>query len=302
MRLKSYFSTIITLAFCGVISAQIDFHADDSVVCAPATVKFSLDYTTVDTTTLTSILWDFGNGQTSNLYDPQPVSYPITGSFTVSIVIDGNIASPITKPNYIGVHQIVMANFDPEIITPPYEYQFTPSETITETSTTFSYLWVYRDDQNQMIRNITEFVTSAIQDNAQDVYVFPDTGYYEVSLKVRNMAAGCVDSVSQTIHVQEAADTTATDTTTYQVANLFMPELQDYFIIDPQDVDVVLAFKVFSRTGVLVYSEESPVINWDGRTNSGILLHTGVYFYVLEALRGDPDKYYSTRGFIHLFR
>lgn len=306
MRFKSLFLTVVSLAFCGILSAQIDFYADDTVDCNPAFIKFSLDHTTVDTNTLTSVDWNFGNGQTVTSFNPPTVFYSSPGSYTVSIVIDGNTGSPITKTNYIVIHETVSADFEFEITTPPYQYRFSPLGTITEPAVNNFFRWSYYNDQSDMIRNITYIVNSTDQANARDNFEFPDTGYYTVALNIRS-PFGCSDSVSQLIHVQEVADTTdPNDTTgadsTFVVGNVFAPESEGYFIIDPEDDAVVLSFQLFSRTGVIVYKAESPVIYWDGKTNSGRDLETGVYFYVLEALRGDPDKYYSVRGFIHLFR
>ena len=302
MSCKRIFSTGIVLVFCGMLLAQTKFYADDSIGCSPFTVKFSLDYTTIDTTTATSVDWDFGNGQTITSFNPPAVTYSDPGTYTVSIVVDGNTGSPITKTDYIVVHETVPANFDYEVIVDPLSYLFSPTETITTSTDTYYYRWSYYNDSSTLIGNITYIVDNTNQDNVRDSFEFSDTGYYQVALSVRS-SLGCSDSVSQIIHVQEAVDTTTpTDTTAFVVGNVFAPESEGFFIIDPDNPNVVLSFKVFSRTGVLVYQEESPIIYWDGRTNSGRDLLTGVYFYVLEATVGDPDRYYSTRGFIHLFR
>lgn len=304
MSCKVIFSTIVSFIFCGILSAQVDFYADDTLGCERMLVKFSLDHTTVDTNTLTSVEWNFGIGNPVTSFNPPPVRYSQAGTYSVSIVIDGNTASPITKTGYIVVHEVVSAEFEYDITAQPLDYRFSPLGTID--NDTANFLWEIYDDASDRIANMT-FPSRVDPDRAVYNYSFPDTGTYSVKLKITtNWTTGletgsCIDSSMQTIIVQELPDTSGIDSV-FVVANVFSPETQDYFIIQPEHMDIVLSFIVFSRTGVVVYKEESPTIYWDGRTNTGRDLDTGVYFYVLEALQNDPENYYSKRGFIHLFR
>jgi hypothetical protein len=304
MRFKNLFSTIIAFAFCGILSAQIDFYANDTMGCEPLSIKFSLDHTTIDTNTIDSVVWNFGIGRAINSFNPANVRYSQPGKYTVSIVVYGSTTSTITKTNYIVVHEVVSADFDFDITNPLLGYQFNPLGTII--SDTTSFLWEIFDDASDRISNIT-YPNKVDPNTAVYDYDFPDTGSYSVKLKVTtNWTEGtqtehCVDSSLQVVLVREIPDTADNDSV-FVVGNVFSPETQDYFVIAPTDPDITLSFIVFSRNGVVVYKQESPVIYWDGRTNSGRDLDTGVYFYVLEALHNDPSKYYSKRGFIHLFR
>ncbi|HEX2394967.1 MAG TPA: gliding motility-associated C-terminal domain-containing protein, partial [Bacteroidales bacterium] len=77
--------------------------------------------------------------------------------------------------------------------------------------------------------------------------------------------------------------------------------INDLFIIHSEG-DIPLRIRIFSRTGILVYESEGPVITWNGETASGDKLKTGIYYYTLEAISGDPHKWYTKTGFIHMYR
>jgi hypothetical protein len=300
MRFKGIFAAIFAVFYCVFLSAQVDFYADDTLGCAGMRVKFSLDHTTIDTNSTDSVVWDFGIGPTVKSFNPSPITYSQPGKYTVSIVIDGNTGSPITKTDYIEVHEVVQGDFDFDIVDSPYGYRFNPQGTI-DTDTT-SFLWEIYDNSTNRISNIT-FINRTKPSTAYYDYNFPDTGSYVVKLKATTtwtsgtQTGHCTDTTSQTILVEIPQNDSV-----FHVGNVFSPSTQTFFVIEPTDPDIILSFIVFSRTGVAVYKEESPVIYWDGRTNSGQDLSTGVYFYVLEALQNDASKRYSTRGFIHLFR
>jgi PKD repeat protein len=299
MRFNFFLTILTAFVFCGKLSAQADFIADNTAGCAPFTVKFSLDPATVDTNILSSVEWDFGNGDPKVIsFNPPTVVYSSPGNYTVSIVIDGDVLNPITKTDYIAVHSKVLADFDFQPVEEPYTYEFLPINPINDASATYFYRWTYYDE-NLLIRNVTYIENDQI--TTADTFAFPDTGIYRVALNIRD-SYGCNDSTSQLIQIKIAEDSNTTDTAEFVVANVFAPESEDFFIINPEDPAVALSFKVFSRTGVIVYSTEAQIVYWDGKTNSGRDLDTGVYFYTLEALQGDTNNYYSKRGFIHLFR
>ncbi len=72
-----------------------------------------------------------------------------------------------------------------------------------------------------------------------------------------------------------------------------------YFEVET-DGTTVYEFNVFTRTGTRVYRSESPRIFWDGKSNGGVDLKEGVYYYVIEEIAEDDP--YTRAGFVYLFR
>ncbi len=67
--------------------AQITFIADTTTGCSSLEVTFTyIDASIVDT--VTSVDWDFGNGQTATGKESQTVTYDSDGIYTVSITIN----------------------------------------------------------------------------------------------------------------------------------------------------------------------------------------------------------------------
>lgn len=296
MNFRYQFSVLVILLTGVYLNAQVDFTADQVSGCMPLKVKFSLDYTTIDTSIATSVQWFFGDGSNVVSFDPPAVTYPKPGKYSVRIVVNGNATNPIIKTNYISVHSPLPATFTAEPTDSALIYRFVPDEDITDGAATFYYRWQYYSKENR-IYNITYIVDNLTQDNSIDTFVFPSTGPYGVSLHIRD-SYGCADSTFQQVNVVQALDTTQP----FVVGNVFAPASQDFFVIDPQNLNVRLKIQIYSRTGILVFKSEAEKIYWDGRTNSGMELGTGVYFYILESTQGDPTGYYNTKGFIHLFR
>jgi gliding motility-associated-like protein len=99
-------------------------------------------------------------------------------------------------------------------------------------------------------------------------------------------------------------DSLAADTVQGHLAipNVFTPNgdgINDYFEVETNGV-TVYEFSVFTRTGTRIYYSLSPRIFWDGKSNGGLDLKEGVYYYVIEATE-DPEPFEGA-GFMHLLR
>ncbi|MBN2484983.1 MAG: gliding motility-associated C-terminal domain-containing protein [Bacteroidales bacterium] len=300
MRFIKVFTIITALAFSRLLPAQVDFQVSDSIGCAPMQVSFTLN-----TDTLTSFQWMFGEGPVSTQQTPVH-TYENAGKYKVVLNYTND-----SVVKFVTVHETVTAAFEYETASSPLEYRFLPLGNISTDSTSFRWE-VYSDTllgAGTRVGNMT-FPFKLDASEAVYEYEFSDTAYFAIKLNVTtNWFEGsqrrhCSDSSVIVLFAPEElepSDTISRDSV-FAVANVFVPTTQDYYIIDPKDPAVVLSFQVFSRTGVLVYKSESPVIYWDGRNISGQVLGTGVYYFVLEAISGDNSGYYSSRGFIHLFR
>ncbi len=299
MRYKQLFHIMLLLyAFSGTY-AQPNFTVSDSVGCTPFAVKFSIDTSSVDMDTIDYLTWDFGLADTINSLDPDTIVYLNSGTYTVQIIINGDRDNPVVKTDYITVYQTLPASFRYEEVssaTPmSLTYNFIPLAEITDTAVMYFFIWRYDlinpDSSLTSIRFQENVVDYATRDNASDVIVFPDTATYMVRLRVED-DRGCENETRQVIVIREGVN----------LPNIFLPKSSPFYIIDPSDLNIVLSIKIYSRSGILVYQQEAPVITWDGRTSSGLDLNTGVYYFILESIQGDPLGNYDQTGFIHLFR
>lgn len=114
-------------------------------------------------------------------------------------------------------------------------------------------------------------------------------------------AKGCTATDSVTVHV-------LCDNSMLFIPNTFTPNgdgLNDYFFPRGKGIDIVSAFRVYSRWGELLFSREAMPVNdefagWNG-TYKGQKLAPDVYVYIIEAKcdNGDPIKW---KGDVTLMR
>lgn len=130
-------------------------------------------------------------------------------------------------------------------------------------------------------------------------YTFTTAGLHQVKLDVRNSNSGQTAEFTQTIRV--LPDFTSGKVPLENIPNVFTPNsdgVNDNFII-PTSGTAWFDFRIFSRSGGLIYKAESSVLVWDGKNNQGTDMPEGVYYYVIEDLSG---QYESAKGFVYLFR
>ncbi|MBP1667764.1 MAG: cell surface protein [Bacteroidetes bacterium] len=251
--------------------------ASDTFGCGEARVKFALD--NVDPGTVTSILWDFGNGTTSDQVDPDTVVYNTPGYFDVSVVINGDQAHAVSEERLVHVQLLSPADFT-YAETADYDTYILEHTGVTDPSATYRYLWEIHDVDTDTTKQIT--VT----------FPAPDT-VYTVKLTVSDNF-GCTDSKETSLYVFSELI----------VQNVFTPNgdnRNDFFTVSSYG-STPLALKIFTRSGSLVYEAEGYTITWDGCTSWGLELSQGIYYYVLDAIGDNPDKRFHKSGFIYLYR
>lgn len=297
MGLKSIVATIFLFLSCRIAFTQTTiFYGDDPVGCAPHTVQFTFDDpANIDTDTITTVSWSFGNGQTSNQINPPLVTYNNPGTYTVSVIINGYSTTPFVKTDYISVGRKVIATFEIGETDTLLTYELLPQSNITDASATYFYRW-HVSSADSIYPTVTKIVNTGNIDNREKIVEFSDAGNFLISLVITD-TYGCKDSIAQQLLV------TVPDTA-LRIQNVFAPNspTMPYFVIDPGNPSITLLFEVFTRTGILVYKTESQTVYWDGKNFSGQDLNTGVYFYSLKAVKGDPTGYYTKQGFFHLYR
>ncbi|MFO7659213.1 MAG: gliding motility-associated C-terminal domain-containing protein, partial [Bacteroidales bacterium] len=254
--------------------------------CDSLKVKFRL--INVDTDTISPILWDFGNRTSSVLVDPDTVIY-IAGNtptvhYTVRAIINGDPNNIIVKSDFISLYRIVKADFrctdtlsnTTSIIKVCYSL-----DPLFDTAAVYQYTWQMEGfSENNDVRPIYTFINE------------PDT--VVASLTLEDLTHGCISTSVQNVIL----------TPEVTVQNVFTPngdDMNDFFMISGGGVN--LNIRIFSRSGLLVYEGEGTEIVWDGKTEYGMELNPGVYFYVLTSSSSqDPLGKFNKTGYIYLFK
>ena len=149
------------------------------------TVPFSVSFNNSSTGAANMTYnWNFGNGQTSTLQNPAPVTYNAGGNFTVTLTV----TNPTTGCTSVSSEQLVISNFAAGIDVPANACvgQAVP---INDNSTTGANVWNWNFGNGQ---------TSTAQ-NSTTVYNSPGT--YTITLSTQNTGSGCASNTSTQITV-----------------------------------------------------------------------------------------------------
>ena len=123
-------------------------------------------------------------------------------------------------------------------------------------------------------------------------YMFTSNGMQTVCLSITNNF-GCIDSVCKNFEVQEY----------FVLPNIFTPNDDgdnDYWYVKNSGMEK-FRIEIYNRWGLKIYESESAQIKWDGRTNAGVELNDGTYYFILHAV-SVTKKDYSTTGYIQLLK
>ncbi len=163
-------------------SPVVDFSSSVTTGCFPLNVQFT-DKSTPGSGTITSRVWDFGDGIIST--DPSPShTYKVAGTFTIALsVTNSNGCSKISsKVNLISIQGGVKADFTLGPIAscnPPVQANFTNTSTGVGI---ISNEWLFGDGSTSTATNPSHNYTTA--------------GSYSVSLVVKTQL-GCVDTMTK---------------------------------------------------------------------------------------------------------
>ncbi|MDX2245624.1 MAG: PKD domain-containing protein [Bacteroidia bacterium] len=176
----SFFALFLLLPF-KPLQAQVtsDFTSNAQSGCSPLTVQF----TNLSSGPITSYLWDFGNGNTSNLPNPG-VIYVTPGTYTVTLTVsDGSASDVMVKTGFITVFQDPAANFGASVTNgcAPLPVLFNDLTTLGNAPIT-SWVWDFGDG------NVSNLPTP--------VHTYGAPGSYDVTLVVTD-ANGCTSSLLQ---------------------------------------------------------------------------------------------------------
>jgi gliding motility-associated-like protein len=202
-----------------------------------------------------SYLWNFGDGGTSTLQNPNYL-YTSNGSFNVSLTVTTihGCVSTITNNNFIDVFPAPNADFSAN---PQSTTTTAPQITFTDLSTGAITNWAW------------DFgVTGTLSDTSSTqnpVYSYADSSIYTVQLIVTN-SFGCTDTATSTVDVEPEyvlfAPNAFTPNNHDGLNDTFMPQGVG---IDPDNFEM----DIFDRWGNNIYKTNDIYKGWDGKANGG---------------------------------
>lgn len=168
-------------------SARIDFTANTTVSCLPAVIRFQNGVVMQGQGSVTSYLWEFGDGTTSTEANPVK-TYTTLGFFTVRLVVttDNGCVVSSMRTRFIRIIGGVTPNFDfsrLDACNTPIGINFNNQSTGPGN---LDYRWAFGNS------------TTSTEKNPSASY--SATGNYNVKLVV-NSSYGCSDSVTRAITV-----------------------------------------------------------------------------------------------------
>jgi len=151
--------------------------------CATSTTTFT-NRSRVDSTTITSVFWDFGDGNTSSDYSPSH-QYSDTGRYLVKLICfsaDGCVDS-IQRTIMVSPSPIPLFSFKNDCALTPIPFI---DSTLSFNDVIVNWRWNFGDTTFSNLKNPNKVYTSG--------------GDYNVSLRVRN-SAGCFATLTKKIKV-----------------------------------------------------------------------------------------------------
>ncbi len=223
--------------------------ADDTSGCEPLCVNF-----TCTTANITNWSWDFGDGNTSILQNPNHC-FKSSGSYDIKITITDNngCTNTLTKKGWITVFPNPVADF---IASPQPTTVLNSTITFTDKSTgANTWSWNFGESSSGSSN------TSSLQN---PVHMYKDSGKYSVTLWVWN-TFGCKDSIIKDVIILG-------DYILY-APNSFTPNgdgLNDVWNvkgigIDPENFELF----IFDRWGNLIFHTQELNRGWNGHANYG---------------------------------
>lgn len=134
----------------------VNFTANQTVGQAPLIVSFTLSDVIG---TSTGWAWDFGDGNTSTLKNPENM-YQAAGNYTVTVVATNGVnTSTITKVYFINV---VYVDFSVSVLSgyEPLSVQFTDNTAIPNGINIYGWLWAFGDDNTSNLQSPTHSYTT----------------------------------------------------------------------------------------------------------------------------------------------
>jgi gliding motility-associated-like protein len=237
------------------------FTASSTEGCAPHKAFFT---NTSNNSIPVTFAWDFGNGSSSEYFNPS-YTYTLPGNYSVSLrVSSGNGCDTVYQiSNLITVHENPLSDF----LIQPTEAQ------------------ILEDSLSEPVQLITSSADSVwyivlgdtLQGMTQEIY-FAAPGVYPVLMYAEN-ECGCRDSTLRYITVKSEG--------WLYIPTAFSPNndgLNDIFQVIGQNI-TEFEMSIYNRWGQRVYYSRDAESGWDGRTQFGTdIVYNGMYLYKISAV------------------
>lgn len=256
----------------------IDFGIDPFLKCAPYLAEFkdsSVSYAPL------IYNWDFGDGNTSNLKDPQHL-YENPGIYNVSLGIqstEGCVAQLfLNKPGLIQVYPSPISKFS---VTPTVTDVFFPFFQVFDESVDGNFIQYYYHDSIYLFERNPSLS-------------FVESGSHTIYQVVQN-EFGCLDTSFVNVKILPK--------TTVYIPNTFTPDGNKFnntfkpIIFDALSYELI----IFNRWGEQVFISVDQKEAWDG-TFKGNLCPDGVYSYQVRYIDYETNKLNTILGHVSLLR
>jgi gliding motility-associated-like protein len=257
----------------------IDFTAGPLIGCPPHLVTFT---NTSSTSTATTYLWDFGDGNTSPAVHPAH-QFLYSGNFSVllEMTTGGYCVRELAllEEDLVMTHPIPFAAFD---VDPNQVDILTPDVNITNLG----------DDNVDCYYN---FGDGGSMQDCNGSYSYTDGGNFTITMTVIN-EAGCTDTATGEVSVSGSV---------FYAPNTFTPDGDGLNDVWHPIVIGASAYrlKIYNRWGELIWETLDPDIPWLGQTGSDGLHYSPNGMYVWEAVWVDQIGYpRSKNGSLFLTR
>ncbi|MFN4234062.1 MAG: PKD domain-containing protein [Bacteroidia bacterium] len=263
----------------------VDFVANKINGCSPLCIDFT-QQATISSGVNSQYIWNFGDGNNgngavvSNCYTNTTIYNPISRDITLTVVSDKGCSTTVTKPNYITVYPLPVAEFTPipketSILDPIIYFE-------NQSLGSNAWLWHFGEANN---------TGDTISQNPYHTY--KDTGIYQVTLISTNQW-GCKDTV---VH-----DVVIIGDFAYFIPNTFTPNgdgVNDSFYGKGYGIKEIV-FQVFDRWGLLLFETTDVNEGWKG-TYQGENCQQDVYVYQVRIVDINNKKH-QFRGHVNLIR
>ena len=263
-------------------SPEIGFNVSSPIGCEIMNVTFN----DIINAPGTSLMWDFGDGESSFQSVSVDHQYPNSGCYDVTLTVT-NLAGcslTATQTDMVCVLENPIANFTALNDTMPTTNPIFEFQNYSINATT--YLWVFDDGTTSVSTNpIHEYL------GAPDDFVVTLYAYNEV---------GCYDTMMYTITVFEDL--------LFYVPNSFTPNndgTNDEFnpVLTSGYEKGTYTLYIFNRWGEVIFESNNPAIGWDGSyAFNGAPSQDGVYTWKITfgILQTEEEKIYH--GHVTLIR
>ena len=269
-----------TVSFVINPDPEVNFIAKPATGCEPLFLKF-YDMSSVETGTIVSWDWDFGDGNTSITNNPFNL-YELNGNYDVSLTVttDAGCSQSLTIPQMIHVYKNPVAAFS---INPSTTTIYNPGIFFSSSSIDAdSCFWNFGD--------------GSFANNCGNVFhQYQDTGSYLVTLDVYENGFGCHDSTSRTVIIGPAF--------TFYIPNAFTPNFDGFnetFYGRGTNI-AKYEMKIFDRWGSMIFKTTDLEKGWDGKTDKDIEIKEGLYIYLIK-ITDSFNRKHTYRGRVTLVK